>query len=319
MCKWHCGSKIGVKVKNSIPQIQIIPLQDDYLSIRHHGREILGWNASRQSPRPYFFPVVGPTGQSITRMGHPAAADHGHHRSFWWGHNSVAGVDFWAEKQKPGNHPHVRQDNWFHLQDGEEEAAVACQLGWFDSQQVKLINQKLIFTVKPLANNELWIEIQTDFTPTTKELLLGKTNFGFMGLRVSKNISARFGNGVLRSSEGFETEKNIFAKSARWMDYSGTNYPGKIEGVTWFDHPSNPRHPVCWHVRDDGWMSPAFCLEKEVLLKQSEPLSLWYGLHVHAGDYNREVAEHHFVNFKKSLRPSLEKGESPWPYKITRK
>ena len=34
--------------------------------------------------------------------------------------------------------------------------------------------------------------------------------------------------------------------------------PKLDEGVTWFDHPLNPRYPVSSLVRDDGWMSLLF-------------------------------------------------------------
>lgn len=305
-------------IKGNVPKVQLLPLQNDYLSIRHQGREILGWNASRMSPRPYFFPVPGPSGESVTRMGHPAAANHGHHRSFWFGHNQVAGVNFWEEKNSPGNHPQIRQDTWLHYQDGDEEAGFACQLGWYDSHQAKLLNQQLVVVVKPLPQNELWVELVITLSPVPGELILGKTNFGFMGLRVAKTISSIFGGGSLRSSNGDETEKNIFAKPARWMDYSGPVADNKVEGVTWFDHPSNPRHPAHWHVRDDGWMSPAFCLEKEILLKQGEPLVLWYGLHIHAGGLSKPVADGKFKDFSISKRPVLQKGQSPWPYQISR-
>jgi len=29
-------------------------------------------------------------------------------------------------------------------------------------------------------------------------------------------------------------------------------WPGKTVGIAVFDHPSNPRHPTTWHVRDYG-------------------------------------------------------------------
>ena len=148
---------------NRVPKIQLIPKLDGYVSFEHQGREILGWNTSNSSPRPFIFPLIGPSGKSITRMGHPAASDHSHHRSFWWGHNNIAGVNFWEESKAQGTKPQIRQDQWLHFQDGDSEAALAVQLGWYDSHNVKLIQQDLILLVKPLLNNELWLEFQTRF------------------------------------------------------------------------------------------------------------------------------------------------------------
>src|SRR5215510_13653797 len=81
-------------------------------------------------PRPFIFPLVGPSGRSVTRMGHPAAPDHGHHRALWWGHQKVGGVNFWEER---GGAQQVRQDDWVHYQDGPEEAGIVVHLGWYDA------------------------------------------------------------------------------------------------------------------------------------------------------------------------------------------
>jgi len=40
-------------------------------------------------------------------------------------------------------------------------------------------------------------------------------------------------------------------KHADWCDYYGS-IGGKTVGIAMFDHPSNPRHPTTWHVRDYG-------------------------------------------------------------------
>src|SRR5438874_232420 len=68
----------------------------------------------------------------------------------------------------------------------------------------------------------------------------GKTNFGFLAVRVAKNLSEHFGGGVLTNSEGAKSEPAIFGKQAKWMDYSGPVPNGHTEGITYFDHPTNP-------------------------------------------------------------------------------
>ncbi|HPY50992.1 MAG TPA: PmoA family protein, partial [Sedimentisphaerales bacterium] len=44
---------------------------------------------------------------------------------------------------------------------------------------------------------------------------------------------------------------DTWAKRAAWCDYYGP-VNGEVVGVAVFDHPSNPRHPTWWHVRDYG-------------------------------------------------------------------
>jgi len=84
------------------------------------------------------------------------------------------------------------------------------------------------------------------------------------------------------------------------MDYSGpvsgdrvlgnaaAGFP--IEGITYFDHPANPGHPAKWHVREDGWMGAAVCLEAPRMLRKDEPLVLRYLLHAHAGPLDAKRA-----------------------------
>ncbi|MEZ5432290.1 MAG: DUF6807 family protein [Verrucomicrobiales bacterium] len=44
------------------------------------------------------FPLTGPSGEPLTRMGHPGAENHDHHRSVWFAHNKLNGLDFWSEQ-----------------------------------------------------------------------------------------------------------------------------------------------------------------------------------------------------------------------------
>src|SRR5207249_3506257 len=217
-----------------VPRVQIVPQPDDQVSVQVDGRERLRWHASPRYPRPFFFPLIGPSGRSVTRMGHPADPSHDHHRSFWWGHQKVAGVSFWEERPNTPGGPQIRQESWVHYQDGTDEAGFVVRIGWFDAHKVRLLQQEMIAVYRPLRNDEGWLELQTTFTPALDTLQLGKTNFGFLGLRVAADLSAHYGGGSLTNSEGARGESAIFAKPARWVDYSGPSAgPTGAEGVTW--------------------------------------------------------------------------------------
>ena len=298
-----------------VPRVQIVPRSDDQVSFQVDGQERLRWHAAARYPRPCFFPLIGPSGRSLTRMGHPAAPDHGHHRSLWFGHVDIGGVNFWEER---GGAQQIRQDAWVHYQDGPDQAGMVVRLGWYDSHNVRLMQQELIAVYQPLPAGEGWLELQATFTPVLDQLPLGKTNFGFLGLRVAASMSALYGGGKLTSSEGGVGEREIFAKSARWMDYSGPITGDAWEGVTWFDHPSNPRHPSLWHVRDDGWMSPAFCLKEGYALQKSKPLRLRYGFLLHARAVEQELADEKWRMFAKSAPLEVVPAERPWRVALRR-
>jgi Family of unknown function (DUF6807) len=276
------------------PRCQVIPLPDYQASFQIDGTERLRWHFGPTYPRPFFFPLVGPSGSFLTRMGHPGAPNHDHHRSIWFAHAKVLGIDFWSDNTKA----RIRQKEWLAYQDADEEATMACRLGWYDGHDPKeLLEQELVAGVRPGPDGETLVELQGTFRPKAESLEFGQSNFGFLAVRVAKNLSAYFGGGQLTNSEGLTGEPAIFGKQARWMDYSGPVPKGGTEGITYFDHPSNPRHPVHWHVREDGWMGASVCMKKGLTITRKAPLVLRYLLHAHARGPEKDRAEAVFKEF----------------------
>jgi hypothetical protein len=270
------------------PRCQVLPLPGEQVAFQVDGVERLRWLFSASYPRPFFYPLLGPTGSSLTRMGHPGAPDHDHHRSIWFAHAKVLGIDFWSDRTTA----RIRQKQWLHYQDGDDEAAMAVLLGWYDGHDPKeLLEQQLVAAVRPGPEGETFLELQSTFRPTAESLEFGKSNFGFLAVRVAKNLSAHFGGGFITNSAGATGEPAIFAKPAVWMDYSGPVPKGGNEGITYVDHPANPGHPVSWHVREDGWMGAAVCLNGPVTTTRKQPLTLRYLLHAHRGPVDRERAD----------------------------
>lgn len=267
------------------PRCQIVPLPDHQVSFVIDGRERLRWHFGADYPRPFFFPLNGPSGTSLTRMGHPGAPNHDHHQSVWFAHHKVLGIDFWANNLPPT----IRQKEWLAYVDGDDEAVMAVKLGWFDGHDPKeLLEQELIVAIRPggapgsEAAAETLVELQSTFRPTGDMLEFGKTNFGFLAVRVAKSLSAHFGGGIISDSEGRVGEPAIFGQRARWMDYSGPVPGDKTEGITYVDHPTNPGSPTHWHVREDGWMGASACFAEPLITTKAQPLMLRYLLHAHA-------------------------------------
>ena len=272
------------------PRCTVLPLPDHQVAFLVDGRERTRWHFGPGYPRPFFYPLAGPaSGLSLTRMGHPGAPNHDHHRSIWFAHEKVSGVNFWGDTSPA----RIRQKEWLCYDDGDTEATMGVRLGWADGHDPKdLLVQDLYVAVRPGPNDETFLEVQTQFKPTAAMLEFGKTNFGFFAVRVAKALSVFFGGGTLTNSNAKVGEKDIFAQTAEWMDYSGTQPGDHKEGITFFDHPSNPGHPTAWHVREDGWMGAASCLGTPRTITAKEPLTLRYQLHAHRGmlDAQREAA-----------------------------
>ncbi|MBL9155345.1 MAG: PmoA family protein [Verrucomicrobiales bacterium] len=285
------------------PRYEVVPQAGHQAAFRIEGAERVRWHFGGEYPRPFFYPFSGPSGESLTRMGHPGAQNHDHHRSIWFAHQKVNGVDFWSDNTAA----RIRQKLWQAYEDGPEEAVMASQLGWYDGEGVELMEQDLVAALRPGpqgAGQELEIQITLRPASGAESVELGKTNFGLLAVRVAKSLSVHFGGGTLTNSEGAQGEKAIFGQPARWMDYSGPVATGAgsqrrvvTEGITFFDHPANLRHPTKWHVREDGWMGAAFCLDEGLQIAAGEPLELRYLIVAHAGGYDPALAEKTAASF----------------------
>jgi hypothetical protein len=297
---------------DSLSRCRVVPLPDHQVSIQVDGGERLRWHYGPSYPRPFFYPLVGPTGHSLTRMGHPGAPDHDHHRSIWFAHQDVVGTEFWSEQTAA----RIRQLEWLCYEDDETEARLAVKLGWFDGHDPQaLLEQEVLVALRPLEGQETAVEFSLTFRPTAQRLEFGKTNFGFLGARVAKSLSVHFGGGALTDSEGRSGEPAIFGQAARWVDYSGfvgTRDQAIPEGITYFDHAANTGHPACWHVREDGWMIAAPCMQAPLLTTREAPLTLRYLLHAHRGAIDAARADALAGEF--DSRPPLRLVPSPSPH-----
>src|SRR5581483_8191002 len=140
------------------PRCQLTPLPEYQVQCTIDGEERLRWHFGPQYPRPFFFPLLGPSGKPLTRMGHPGAPNHDHHRSIWFAHNQVLGIDFWGDRKPPS----IRQQDWLAYIDGDEEAILAVQLGWYDGHDPQpLLTQQLLAAIRPGPNRETLLELQS--------------------------------------------------------------------------------------------------------------------------------------------------------------
>ena len=248
-----------------------------------------GYEFGAGDTRPYLFPLIGPSGACLTRMGHPNPIGHEHHKSIWFGHQSVAGVDFWADR--PASDVRIRHRCVRLYHDGGQWGGLVADLDWWANGRAHL-HQELVVVIEPRSNGGFALDLQSRLETSGGEpVALGKTDFGFVGVRVAKTMSEQYGGGRLMDARGSVGESAIFGVSGPWVDYSGPSALGKVEGICFMDHPSNPGHPVRWHARADGWMGASFNRETGYGVARDHPLALRYRLLVHPGQPgHRELA-----------------------------
>jgi hypothetical protein len=279
--------------------MQAVPLPHHEVSFQRDGAEIARYYFDPSQNRPFVFPMIGPSGRSITRMGHPHDPEtHSHHNSVWISHNDVNGVTFWGDHgTNVGKVIHQKIEELF---DGDESAGIQSINAWTAKDGKVLIQERRRTTVEYLPNNEWMLVLDLVLEAKSPEVTFGKTSFGLVGVRMAKTIGVNDGGGTILNSEGAVNEKEAFWKPAKWVDYSGA-IAGKItEGATLMDHPSNPNHPTVFHVRNDGWMGTALTFDAPRALKRGETLQLRYAVYIHSGMPTREVLEKRWAEFAKT-------------------
>jgi Methane oxygenase PmoA len=290
-----------------VPRMQAIPLPREEVSFQRDGEEIARFRFAQDQRRPFVFPIIGPSGRSLTRMGHPRdPVSHSHHNSVWFSHQSVGGTDFWGDNG--GRIAHLRLTR---LEDSDEVALAETENAWLDKENKPVLHDRRRVSVKPLAGKEWLLLLDLQLEARTADVTLGESAFGMLGVRMAKTIGVHDGGGTIRNSEGGVDEAGCFRKPARWMDYSGPIAKAEsgdrkaesgasgavIEGIALFDHPRNPNHPVPFHCRNDGWMGASLTFPGALTVKKGEPMRLRYALYIHSGMPERAKIEEQWKAF----------------------
>jgi len=205
------------------------------------------------APKPYCYPIIGPTGVPVTRsypMEQVASEDqdHPHQRSLWFTHGEVNGIDFWAEGPKTGREVHK---GFQTLQSGTVCGVLRAQDDWLSAEGQKVCEDVRELRVYNLPEVRLF-----DFTVTVKAtdgpVEFGDTKEGTFGIRVASvmDVTPAHPDAHITNSEG-QRDADTWGKAADWCDYSAP-IDGKMVGISILDHPASFRHPTYWHVRTYG-------------------------------------------------------------------
>jgi Methane oxygenase PmoA len=297
--------RVNLPDAKPVPRMQVIPLPDHQAAILRDGRELTRYHFGPTLRRPFLYPVVGPSGRSLTRMGHPHDPEsHSHHNSVWVAHNDVGGESFWDDRS-PGRIVHRRIQRYA---DGDDEASIVAENAWVGRDDRVLLRERRGIAVRPLPEGQWLLLLDLHLEAASGPVTLGATPFGPIGVRMAKTIGGDDGGGLIRNSEGNVNEtgpNGAFRRRARWVDYSGPITSDAAEGITLLDHPSNPHHPVPFHVRTDGWMGASLTLTDPITIAPGRPLWLRYGLFVHAGVPSPEVINALWAEFARTTLEDL--------------
>lgn len=283
---------------------------DDGVTVKLDGK-LLTRYLVKSGHKPVFWPVIGPNGKEITRAypivkeGHPSERkDHVHHRSFWFTHGNVNGVDFWSEGEKAG---HIVHREFVKLEAGKS-ATIITRNDWMGPEG-KVCEDERTF-VFGADGKRWWVDCDLTVTASDGTVKFGDTKEGSFGVRLAGTMKVDApGKGHIVNSNG-QTDKAAWGKQAPWVDYYGP-VDGEIVGVAILNHPSSFRYPSYWHVRTYGlFTANPFGLhhfkgrdfDGSHSMKKGDTFTLKYRVLFHGGDEKQGKVAEEFAKYSKSTK-----------------
>ncbi|MDR1859620.1 MAG: PmoA family protein [Bacteroidales bacterium] len=234
---------------------------------------------SAEEKYPFFFPLNGPSGASVTSMRN---GNYPHHSSVFFGSDLVNGGNYWQEGLDRGQIVSLSAEI---VKNGPDTVVIRNECIWKrPGAQAPIKDLRKITITAP--SKELY---QLDFDITLEALLditIQKTNHSLFSIRVDPDIAVING-GTMLNAEGKKSEKGTFGEPSAWIDCYGARQ-GKVEGVAILQHPSNYGYPYKWFTRDYGFFSPTPLFwpqdGKTTKFAKGDATTLRFRTLVHTGD-----------------------------------
>jgi hypothetical protein len=224
---------------------------------------VFGDGASRS----YCYPLLAPDGTQLTRdfpmkKDTGEDTDHPWHRSLWFAHSMINGVDFWNEGtgdvgRSPKDKGHTVLEALVETTSGE--VGVIRTRDRFMAPGDKLIctDERTLRFRSDADGRYVDFEITLHALPDAP-LVIGDNKDGTMATRVAQwmtmphkfNKVETGGTGHIVTAKG-DRDAKAWGTRADWCDYHA-EHDGKTYGIAIFDHPQNLRHPTWWMAREYG-------------------------------------------------------------------
>jgi hypothetical protein len=237
---------------------------------------------------PFFYPVNGPSGASVTSMRN---GTYPHHSSLFFGCDRVNGGNYWQEGLERGQIISLREDI---IENDGPRVVIENECIWRRPGANAPVKdfRKITITASSPEIFQIDFEVQMEML---MDVTIEKTNHSLFSGRMDPDLAVVNG-GTMINAEGALGEKETFGKPSPWIDCYGKR-GDKIEGMAIMQHPSNEWYPSPWFTRDYGFFSPTPMYwpadEKAgTVLKKGDLIKLRYRVLVHSGTHETaKIAE----------------------------
>jgi hypothetical protein len=248
----------------------VLVRQDEYrVNIEIGGKPFTTYFFGPQTAKAYMMPLQTAGGLVISRpfpvandvsAGNPKDSSfEPHQRPLYFAHGNIDGLSFWGEAAFERYYDDHSQQAYGHMTDpkleeaqsGSQSGRVKVSFALADPNGRIIGGETQSFTFSGEAHQRI---IDCDFMlhATHGPITLGDSKEGTFGIRLGAELSEPLGH--MLNSRGDEGEKNIWGKTADWVNYYGVVSGSKV-GIVVFDHPTSFRHPTTWHARGYGLLA----------------------------------------------------------------
>lgn len=255
-----------------VPDMAIVKVEqvkDDVYNVTIEGKPFTAFNLATKEPKPYLWPVIGPTGEPVTRA-YPMKdvsgerKDHIHHRSIWaaWGEirteKSGGVTNYWAQAKTLDKQDRQIVRKVTSTASGPVFGRITAEIDWTAANGQREFSETRTYTFLRGDANTRVIDVRNVFHFDDCDVtFLDTKEAGILSLRVATSMDElaldgkKPGKGRMTNSEGKIGDKTCWGQPAEWCDYVGPVNDQTV-GIAVFDAPTNMRHPPRWHIRGYG-------------------------------------------------------------------
>lgn len=257
----------------------------------------------RFGSRPVLWPLIGPTGQAMTRSypvggrGEGEEIDHPHHTSVWCGYEGVNGCDFWCQPE-PGVKRRfeigaIAHREFVRTDSDDEVACIGARNDWLNASGEAICHDERLLEFRA-ERDRRQIDFRIRLWSSRGPLVIEDSKEGFFALRVASTmrVDEQLG-GKLINSRG-QVNADAYGQPADWVDYFGP-VDNQTVGVAMLAHPITGKPPQRWFVRPYGLLGAnpfgvvGYTEDSQgeqggITVPQGESIRLWYRLILHQGN-----------------------------------
>ncbi len=281
------------------------------VEIASSGQPLLRYRVETSASKPHFDlvalpPAAGRAGENIVLA---APHDHVWHLGLFFAPGCVDGRNFWESELMASRgelYGECRHAGGLETAvDEDGSVSFSHDIRWRTNEDETYVRERRHIVVHAPVGDGYRIDWKMTWTAVGALRTMTSTPHDDAGLSYRCPRSMNGAAVQVRSSEGANQSDNLHGRPARWADLSGKldgNFDiGKPDwaGLTLMDHPANPDHPVKWCCAASlfGFLAANPTFGRSLTLDPDRPVTMQFGVLVHAGPANREIIESEYHSF----------------------